>query len=149
MFSYKNLQNYYVLLHDAITVINFTTYVVLQYGTRHIIETLLESGYTEIKSLLICGGLSRNPLFVQTQADVVGLPIIQPNEEESVLLGSAILGACAAGYFENMSTAIKTMAGSGTVIIPNSDIREYHNRKYRVFLKMLEHQKEYKTLMLS
>ena len=80
---------------------------------------------------------------------MVGLPIIRPDEEESVLLGSAVLGAWAAGYFEDTSTAIKTMAGSGTVIIPNGDIREYHNKKYRVFLKMLEHQKEYKTLMLS
>ena len=47
--------------------------------------------------LPICGGLSKNELFVQTHADVLGLPVVLPETTESVLLGAAILGATALG----------------------------------------------------
>ncbi|CAG4988412.1 unnamed protein product [Parnassius apollo] len=83
----------------------------LSYGTRHIMDALILAGYKPFKSLLICGGISKDPLFVQTQADTVGLPILKPHETESVLLGSAILGACASQYFNNVQHAIEHMGG--------------------------------------
>lgn len=118
-----------------------------QYGTRHILETLIKSGYSKFESILICGGLSKNPLFVQTQSNIVALPVICPDEVESVILGSAILGACAAGYFRDMNTAIRSMGGQGKVVYHNSKVKEYHDRKYKVFLKMYEDQIKYRDLM--
>ena len=75
----------------------------------------------KIESLLICGGLRQVPLFIQTQADVLGLPVLCPLEKESVLLGSAILGSCAAKTFSSVHEAIKTMGGSANVIEPNKE----------------------------
>ena len=72
----------------------------------------------KIESLLICGGLSQNPLFVHTQADVLSLPVLLPKERESVLVGSAILGSCAAKTFSSVSEAIKVMGGSANVVQP-------------------------------
>lgn len=100
-----------------------------------------------MSSVLICGGLSKNPLFTQTQADVVNLPVVCPDEAESVLLGSAILGACASGFFKDVKTAVITMGGSGRVVKPNETVLLYHDRKYKVFLEMLENQKKYKEIM--
>ncbi len=45
---------------------------------------------------MICGGLSKSALFVQTHADVLGIPVVLPDQTESVLLGAAMLGAAAA-----------------------------------------------------
>lgn len=104
-------------------------------------------GYKQLKSILICGGLSKNPLFIQTQADVVNLPVLCSNETESVLIGSAILGACAANYFPNINQAIKSMGGNGTVVKPNDNDKLYHDKKYEVFLKMYENQINYKNIM--
>lgn len=120
---------------------------VLQYGTRQILETLKSSGYEKISSVVMCGGLSKNPVFVQTQADILGLPVLCPNETESVLLGSAILGACAAGLFCNMNEAIHSMAGRAGLVTPDEDTRNYHDNKYKVFLKMVQDQKEYANIM--
>lgn len=97
--------------------------------------------------MLICGGLSNNILFTQIQADVVGLPILKPLESESVLIGAAILGACGAKYFSNVETAVQSMGGNAKVILPNKKIKEYHNSKYKVFLKMLSDQYSYKEIM--
>lgn len=90
-----------------------------QYGTRHILEALTKSGH-KIETILICGGLSQNPLLVQSQADVLGLPVLIPNERESVLIGSAILGACAAGSFPSLHKAVKAMGGKASVVKPRN-----------------------------
>ncbi|KAL4711961.1 hypothetical protein ACJJTC_011268 [Scirpophaga incertulas] len=119
----------------------------LSYGTRHIIDALLLAGYEPFKSLLICGGITKDPLYVQIQSDVVGLPILKPNEKESVLVGSAILGACASQYFNNTTDAIQNMGGKAQVIKPNTEIKLYHDKKYNVFLRMFQDQIKYKAVM--
>ena len=44
----------------------------LQHGTRHIIESMNKAGHF-IDTLFLCGGLTKNELFIQTHADVTGL----------------------------------------------------------------------------
>lgn len=43
----------------------------LKLGTRHILEAMQAAGH-EISTLFLCGGLSKNPLFVQMHADITG-----------------------------------------------------------------------------
>lgn len=73
-----------------------------------------------IETILVCGGLSQNPLFIQIQADVLALPVLCPVERESVLLGSAILGACATKKY-SMQETIKRMAGLSNIVKPKSE----------------------------
>lgn len=120
-----------------------------QYGTRHIIDALVLAGYKPFKSILICGGITKDPLFVQTQADAVDLPILKPHEKDSVLVGSAILGACASHYFLNIEEAIQKMGGSADIIEPNKKTKTFHDKKYRVFLRMFQDQLKYKAIMNS
>ncbi|KAB0387389.1 hypothetical protein FD755_002345 [Muntiacus reevesi] len=71
------------------------------FGTRLIIEAMESSGHS-ISTLFLCGGLSKNPLFVQMHADITGMPVVLSQEVESVLVGAAILGACASGDFASV-----------------------------------------------
>ncbi|EAT41239.1 AAEL007088-PA [Aedes aegypti] len=123
----------------------------LAYGTRHILDVLAKSGRDPIRSILLCGGLSKNGLFVQTHADICSIPVLLPHETEAVLLGSAMMGACAAGIYADLKTAATEMGGTAEVVKPDmSDAnRDYHERKYRVFLKMVEDQRSYEKLMTS
>lgn len=59
-------------------------------------------GRPDFASLIICGGLSKNVLFVQTLAEACGLPVLYPNESEMVLVGAAILAARAANYHTSL-----------------------------------------------
>lgn len=131
---------------ENLALLYLATVQALTYGTKHILETLASAGH-EIKSLLVCGGLSQNPLFIQIQADVLGLPVLCPTERESVLVGAAILGAYAAGKFASMRDAIQTMGGSANIVKPKAECYDYHLRKYRVFGKMVQDQKEYRNIM--
>jgi L-ribulokinase len=66
------------------------------FGTRKIIETH-EAGANPIKRLSACGGLTKNTLVMQIYADVLGRTIRVPASQQPVALGSAMLGALAAG----------------------------------------------------
>uniref|UniRef100_A0A182NIM4 FGGY carbohydrate kinase domain-containing protein n=1 Tax=Anopheles dirus TaxID=7168 RepID=A0A182NIM4_9DIPT len=121
----------------------------LAYGTRHILQVLEASGREPITSILLCGGLSKNSLFVQTHADVCSVPVLLPNEPEAVLLGSAMLGACAAGLYDSLEMAASSMGGKATVVEPDlsDSTRDYHERKYRVFQRMHLDQRGYERIM--
>ncbi|XP_057987958.1 uncharacterized protein LOC110642073 isoform X2 [Hevea brasiliensis] len=84
----------------------------IAYGTRHIVEHCNAHGH-KIDTLLACGGLSKNPVFVQEHADIIGCPIVLPRESESVLLGAAILGAVAAKKYTSLSEAMKALNAAG------------------------------------
>ncbi|RKN84893.1 ribulokinase [Paenibacillus ginsengarvi] len=67
------------------------------FGTRRVIEAFERSGI-EIASLSANGGIpQRNPLLMQIYADVTGKPVDIPAAEQSTALGSAMMGAVAAG----------------------------------------------------
>ncbi|XP_017890173.1 FGGY carbohydrate kinase domain-containing protein [Ceratina calcarata] len=131
---------------EDLALLYLATVQALTYGTKYILETLEAAGH-RVETLLVCGGLSQNPLFIQIQADVLGLPVLCPVEKESVLIGAAILGSYAAGRFGTMYDAIETMGGSANIVKPKNECYKYHLQKYRVYRKMVRDQKEYKEIM--
>ncbi|KAF8033582.1 hypothetical protein BT93_C0006 [Corymbia citriodora subsp. variegata] len=120
----------------------------LAYGTRHIVEHCNAHGH-RIDTLLACGGLAKNPLFLQEHADIIGCPIILPRESESVLLGAAILGAVAAKKYSSLGEAMKAMNAAGLVIHPSNDLRikKYHDAKYRIFRELYEQHLAQRSVM--
>ena len=81
----------------------------LGYGLRQIIETQAANG-APVEAIAISGGAGRHPLVRQLLADATGLPVLATRAEEPVLLGSAILGAVAAGAFPDIRAAMAAMS---------------------------------------
>lgn len=67
-------------------------------GTRHIIETMNQSGYT-IDTIMASGGGTKTQ-FSQEHANATGCAMLLPEESEAMLLGSAMMGTLAAGVFD-------------------------------------------------
>ncbi|XP_057166607.1 FGGY carbohydrate kinase domain-containing protein isoform X6 [Ursus arctos] len=116
------------------------------FGTRLIVEAMEAAGHS-LSTLFLCGGLSKNPLFVQMHADITGMPVVLSQEAESVLVGAAVLGACASGDFTSVQEAMARMSKVGKVVFPRLEDKRYYDKKYQVFLKLVEHQKEYAAIM--
>ncbi|KAK2540514.1 Fggy [Columba guinea] len=91
---------------DELALIYLATIQAIALGTRHILETMQAAGH-HINTLFLCGGLSKNPLFVQMHADITGKPVVLSKEVESVLVGAAILGACASGDFASIQRILE------------------------------------------
>lgn len=119
----------------------------LAYGTRHIMEAMEKCGRKGFEGIFVCGGLSKNEIFLQSISDICNIPVFIPNEAESVLLGAAMLAASAAKVFPDVNSAVKAMAGKAHMISPNPELKSFHDRKYRVFLKMLDDQLAYRDIM--
>lgn len=108
----------------------------IAYGTRHIVEALNAKGYG-IDTLLVCGGGTKNPVFLREHADITGCRLILPREPEAVLLGAAVLGAVAGRQYEDVLAAMGAMNAAGRVIAPaRGKIARYHAAKYRVFHRL-------------
>jgi ribulose kinase len=131
---------------SSLALLYLATVQAVAYGTRHILETLAQSGY-RIDSVLACGGDTKNPLFVREHADITGCRIALPREPEAVLLGSALLGAVAAGRHPSIITAMSAMSGAREVLAPRARTAAYHARKYAVFHRMHADQLAYRALM--
>nr|XP_018902387.1 PREDICTED: FGGY carbohydrate kinase domain-containing protein [Bemisia tabaci]XP_018902388.1 PREDICTED: FGGY carbohydrate kinase domain-containing protein [Bemisia tabaci] len=119
----------------------------LSYGARHILETLQDAGYEKFRALLVCGGLSKSPLFMQTLANCLQTPVLRQDSQDSVLLGAAMLGAYASGIYASVADAMSSMTGSAQVTLPKTVLKDYNQRKYNVFKKMVSDQKDYKLMM--
>ncbi|XP_011018187.1 PREDICTED: FGGY carbohydrate kinase domain-containing protein isoform X2 [Populus euphratica] len=120
----------------------------IAYGTRHIVEHCNAHGH-KIDTLLACGGLSKNSLYIQEHADILGCPIVLPRESESVLLGAAILGAVASKKYSSLTEAMKALNAAGQVIHPskNPKVKKYHDAKYRIFRELYEQQLSQRSIM--
>lgn len=132
---------------DALALEYLATIQGLAHGTRHILEEMNKAGY-RIRTLFATGGDTKNPVFLREHADVTGCRVVLPKEPEAVLLGSAILGAVASGDHPSVLAAMAAMTASGKTVDPRGgEVRAYHDRKHRVFLRMYEDQMAYRQLM--
>jgi D-ribulokinase len=106
------------------------------YGLRQIIETQATAG-ADVEQIVISGGAGQNDLVRQIVADACGKPVLAPKANEPVLLGSAILGAVAAGAFSDVRTAMSTLSGAADIHTPaGSDVAEIHARRYEAFIDL-------------
>ncbi|XP_015228469.1 PREDICTED: FGGY carbohydrate kinase domain-containing protein [Cyprinodon variegatus] len=131
---------------DDLALLYLATIQALALGTRHILDAMKEAGH-DIRTLFLCGGLSKNPLFVQVQANATGLPVVLPNQSDAVLVGAAVLGACASQDCTTIQEAMEKMAKVGRVVQPDLELQSFYERKYQVFLQLFSHQREYQALM--
>jgi len=131
---------------DALALEYLATVQAIAHGTRHIIDTMNTHGY-RIDTVIATGGDSKNPVFLREHADATGARILLPKEPEAVLLGSAMLAACASGHFASVVEAMTRMAAVSSVITPNAAVRAFHDKKQRVFLRMHDDQLAYRREM--
>jgi FGGY-family pentulose kinase len=119
------------------------------YGTRHIVEEMNRQGYA-IDTLFICGGGTKNPVFLREHADITGCRLVLPKEPEAVLLGAAVLGAVASTRNATLLDAMGAMNVAGRTLKPSRGaVARYHAAKYRVFHQLHADFLQHRRLMAA
>ncbi|RJX75640.1 sugar kinase [Vibrio sinensis] len=118
----------------------------VSYGTRHIIEAMRKNGH-EITKITMCGGGTKNPIWLREHANITGCDVVLSEEPEAVILGAAMLGAAASRVYPSLMDAVKNMGREGERVSPDMTHQDFHNAKYKVFLEMYEDQMKYKAMM--
>lgn len=79
----------------------------------------------EAESLICVGGGSKNKLWNQIRADVLGLPLDIVNVAESTVLGAAMFTFAGVGVFENVEQAQQQMQPNKQRIYPSQNSENY------------------------
>lgn len=71
------------------------------YQTREILEAMQHDSGVQLKGLKVDGGMVRNQLLMQFQADILGLPVVRPAVIETTALGAAYAAGLACGFWDS------------------------------------------------
>ncbi len=104
---------------------------------RRILDLILAAGI-EIGEVRSMGGAARSDLWLQIKADICGLPMVRMVEEETSVLGCAILSAVAVKDHDNIAEAVEAMVKMGTVFIPNRKHGDLYDRLYKLYGRLYE-----------
>jgi len=74
----------------------------IAYQVADILHAMTADSGVKLAELRVDGGACKNNLLMQFQADILGIPVVRPNETETTALGSAYLAALAVGYFKSL-----------------------------------------------
>lgn len=85
-----------------------------------------DSGH-ELSELKVDGGMSNSALCMQTQADLVGIPIVRPKMRETTALGAAIAAGFAVDVWKNFDELKEVNTAGQTTFEPQMD--EKSNKK--------------------
>jgi glycerol kinase len=75
----------------------------IAFQVADVLEAMQADSELELKELRVDGGACANDLLMQTQADILGLPIVRPQVTETTALGAAYLAGLAVGYWKDLS----------------------------------------------
>jgi len=132
---------------DSLARLYYASAIAIALGTRHILDAMNDKGYG-VRTLCLTGGHVANPLLVKLYADATGCRVVIPKEEDSVLLGTAIVAAAASNLQPSFGDAARAMIHPGRTIEPDRDTAAFFARRYRQFLMMHEHRRTLKAIVV-
>lgn len=77
------------------------------YRTAEVAQAMEEDSGVRLQTLRVDGGGSQNGFLMQTQADLLGVPVERPKVSETTALGAACLAALGVGVFRDRKDVAK------------------------------------------
>lgn len=94
---------------------------------RRNLDFISEAGIS-IREVITTGGGSRSQLWNQIKANVCNLPVVTLKNEETALLGDAILAGVAGGIYPSITEGCTLMVARKETIYPNQDAATYQQQ---------------------
>lgn len=91
----------------------------LGYWLKESVDVLCTAVGLDVQQLVVIGGATRSPLWMQIKADCTGLPLAIPQVSEAVALGAALLAGVGAGLFADTAAAVAAVQRPSLTIEPN------------------------------
>jgi len=86
---------------------------------------LQQVGNYQAKDVICVGGGSKNLLWNQIRADVLGIPVKVLDMKETTALGAAMTAFISMGVYRNMAEAFTAAGGSFVEYLPGKDKEKY------------------------
>ncbi|KAI2691998.1 hypothetical protein CBS147333_5037 [Penicillium roqueforti] len=99
------------------------------FQTKAILDAMeKDSGHT-LSELAVDGGMSNSDLAMQTQADVISIPVYRPKMRETTALGAAIAAGLAVGLWHNFAE-LRDINRSGGTVFESQVLRQESSAKF-------------------
>jgi glycerol kinase len=72
------------------------------YQSAELLEAMQKDSKLDLRELRVDGGACKNNLLMQTQADILGVPVVRPKVTETTALGAAYLAGLAVGFYDSI-----------------------------------------------
>jgi len=105
-------------------------------GNMEQLEEISGAGFEFIK---FCGGNSNSDLWMQIQADVLGIPVKIPETRDGTAIGTAILAAVGSGYYESTRDAVSEMVRFRKPVIPDEKRHIEYKKQCQNWLETRRH----------
>ncbi len=106
------------------------------YQTREVVEAMIADACIPLGDLKVDGGMVRNNLLMQFQADILNVPVVRPKITETTALGAAYAAGLAVGYWQNLDD-LQANWQVDRIWHPRMDAEE-RERRYRGWLKAVQ-----------
>ena len=90
----------------------------IAYQVNDVLAVMRKESGIALNTLNVDGGASANDYLMQTQADIINVPVSRPACVETTALGAAYLAGLAVGYWQSMED-IKTNVKTDKIFNPN------------------------------
>jgi glycerol kinase len=100
------------------------------YQVADLIEAAARDAGEPLRDLRVDGGMARNARFLQGQADVLGLPVLQSTQSEATALGAAYLAGLRAGVWPD-TEALRRQVSAARRFEPLLSVEERQRRLAR------------------
>ena len=110
------------------------------YGVKANLLQLQDISGLDFDDLWFCGGNSKSDLWMQIQADVLGIDVRVPMVHDATAVGVAMLCGLGTGYFSNVTAAVESMVRTDRVFEPRrpeSNLYQSHFKRWMETRKKL------------
>ncbi len=101
-------------------------------GTANIFATLEASNLLP-ERVVMAGGICKNPLWMQSTVDAVGVPTDLVTSENLTLRGAAVAAVYALGQFDKLSKAAREMAATAQTTQPSAEQRTAYRDRLHLY----------------
>lgn len=106
------------------------------FQTKEILEAMYQDSAVALKSLKVDGGMVRNELLMQFQADILDVPVIRPVITETTALGAAFAAGLSIKYWTSLSE-LNRIWQVDKMWMPKMD-KQLRDQQYQRWLKAIE-----------
>lgn len=115
----------------------------IAYQTRDVLECMEEDSGIKLKELRVDGGAAANEFLMQFQADILGVPVVIQETNETTALGAAYLAGLAVGFWKDQ----RQIAGNYRIkkrYVPKMSLKQRESL-YRRWKKAVERAKDWEN----
>jgi len=94
------------------------------YQTKAILDAMEKDSGKTLQRLAVDGGMSNSELCMQTQCDLISIPVDRPKMRETTALGAAFAAGLACGVWKDFEELKKINTVGGTVFEPKAQKEE-------------------------